>query len=319
MGVFDALFGKKQSKTESVNDTTIINETTFNMLSKSENAVSAKILASQSAKLSGIDSYCRLEISQISNLDIKILQKFDDKSTADLMSKIMADLEKKAKQAIEQKTGWGSMGTSKTENVDKTFTKITNKVKKNITSELINKLAGEVASEQGLLVENLKLDPYGIGIYDKIGQPPPVEVIQMMIKAPPCKIDQNLQIRYVAEQIGSKIVEIINNDESAQQLATEIDQANKQENQGIGGAVAEGAKGIGEGVGEGARGIGEGVGSIMSGGAMPSVISAVVSCICCVAMLALGMSSGGQKATGNLGAAGAARFGGMAPRSFKRY
>ena len=301
MGLFDSIFGKKESKTESVNETNIINDTSFSMLSRSENAVSAKVLARQSASLSGIDSYCRLEINQISNLDIKILQKFDEKSTAELMSKIMADLEKKAKQAIEQKTGWGSMGTSKTENVDKTFTNITNKVKKSITSELINKLAGEVATEQELKIKNLKLDPYGIGIYDKMGQPPPVEVIQMMIKAPPCKIDQNLQIRYVAEQIGSKIVDIVNKDESAQKLATEIDQANKQENQGIGGAIAEGAKGIGEGVGAAVEG---------ATGWIKYVAIAVVVCCCVIilAAVAMGLSPAGQSATKNLGSAAARRF-----------
>lgn len=301
MGLFDSIFGKKESKTESVNETNIINDTSFSMLSRSENAVSAKVLARQSASLSGIDSYCRLEINQISNLDIKILQKFDEKSTAELMSKIMADLEKKSKQAIEQKTGWGSMGTSKTENVDKTFTNITNKVKKSITSELINKLAGEVATEQELKIKNLKLDPYGIGIYDKMGQPPPVEVIQMMIKAPPCKIDQNLQIRYVAEQIGSKIVDIVNKDESAQKLATEIDQANKQENQGIGGAIAEGAKGIGEGVGAAVEG---------ATGWIKYVAIAVVVCCCVIilAIVAMGLSPAGQSVAKNAGSKAMKRF-----------
>lgn len=296
-GVVGSIFGGKKSKTETVNETTIVNETVFNMLSESINATSAKILTKQSASLSGVDSYCRLEVNQISNLDIKIMQQFSEKQTQDLMNKIMADLDKKAKQAVEQKTGWFSTGSSESKNVDKTITSISNSVKKNITSRLINTLSGEVATEQELKIKNLKLDPYGIGIYEKIGQPPPKEVIEMMLKAPPCKIDQNLQVRYVSEQLGSKIIDIINKDEMAQKLAQDIDQATTQESQGVGGAVAEGAEGIGAGIG-----------NILSGGAMPSMISAIVSCVCCGAIVAFGMSPAGQSLTKNAGAKAMKRF-----------
>jgi hypothetical protein len=297
LGAAAGIFGGKKSKTETVNETTIVNESVFNMLSESINATSAKILAKQSMSLSGVDSYCRLEVNQISNLDVKVMQKFDEQQTQDLMNKIMTDLDKKAKQAVEQKTGWMSLGSSKSKNVDKTMTNITNKVKKNITSRLINKIAGEVATEQELKIKNLKLDPYGIGIYERMGQAPPKEVIAMMLKAPPCKIDQNLQIRYVSEQLGSKIIDIVNKDEGAQKLAQEIDQASKQESQGVGGAVAEGAEGIGKGIGD-----------ILGAGTMPSIVSAIVSCVCCGAILAFGMSPAGQSLTKNAGAKAMKRF-----------
>lgn len=284
--VAGALFGGKKSRTETVNETTIVNESVFNALSESINASSAKILSNQQMSLSGVDSYCRLNVTQTSKLDVKVMQKFDEKQTQDLLTKITSDLDKKAKQAVEQKTGWFSLGSSKTANVDKTMTNITNKVKKSITSRLVNKLAGEVATEQGLNVKNLKLDPYGIGIYERMKIPPPKEVIELMIKAPPCKIDQDLQIRYVSEQLGSKIVEIINNDESAQKLAQDIEQSSKQTSQGIGGAI----------------------GDIFKGGTMPSIISGVVSCVCCGAILAFGLSPAGQSATGNLSKAASRRF-----------
>lgn len=284
--VAGALFGGKKSRTETVNETTIVNESVFNALSESINASSAKILSNQQMSLSGVDSYCRLNVTQTSKLDVKVMQKFDEKQTQDLLTKITSDLDKKAKQAVEQKTGWFSLGSSKTANVDKTMTNITNKVKKSITSRLVNKLAGEVATEQGLNVKNLKLDPYGIGIYERMKIPPPKEVIELMIKAPPCKIDQDLQIRYVSEQLGSKIVEIINNDESAQKLAQDIEQSSKQTSQGIGGAI----------------------GDIFKGATMPSMISGLVSCVCCGAILAFGLSPAGQSATGNLSKAASRRF-----------
>ena len=117
------------------------------------------------------------------------------------------------------------------------------------------------------------------------------------IKNTSCKIGQDAQIKFVSEQIGKKVLEIMNKDESAQKLAAEIDQAAKQESQGVGAAV-----------GEGAEGIGKGVSSIMSGAAMPSAVSAVVSCVCCVALLAFGMSPAGQSLSKNAGGAAMRRF-----------
>lgn len=295
--VLGGLFGGKKAQTQNINETTIVNESVFNMLSESVNATSAKILAKQTMDISGVDSYCRLEVQQISNLDIKILSQFDEKQSQDLMNKIMTDLTEKAKQAVEEKTGWMSTGSAQSGNFNKTMTDITNKVQKNITSRVINTIAGEVASTQKLNISKLKLDPYGIGIYEKMKIPPPAEVIELMIKAPPCKIDQNLQIRYVSEQIGSKIIDIISKDESAQKLVKDIEQSTKSESQGVGGAVAEGAEGIGAGIGK-----------VFSGGTMPSLISGLVSCVCCGALLAFGMSPAGQSLTKNAGAAAMKRF-----------
>jgi hypothetical protein len=72
--------------------------------------------------------------------------------------------------------------------------------------------------------------------------------------------------------------------------------------QGVGGAVAKGAKGIGEGVGaaaEGvgtgvgtaAEGVGSGVGSAFSGGAAPSIASAVVCCVLIIGAGAFAMQN----------------------------
>lgn len=297
LGAAASIFGSKKSKSENINETTIVNESVFNQLSESINAQSAKILANQTLNLSGVDAYCRLEVTQVSNLDIKIMSEFDEKQSQDLMNKIMTDLDQKAKAAVDQKTGWMSMGSSQAANVNKTLTDIKNKVEKNITSRVINTIAAEIASSQNMNIEKLKIDPYGIGIYERMKIPPPAEVMEMMIKAPPCKIDQNLQIRYVSEQIGSKIIDIINNDESAIKLASELDATTQQTSQGVGGALAEGAEGVGKGIG-----------SIFSGGTMPSFISALVSCVCCAALLAFGLSPAGQSITKNAGAAATSKF-----------
>jgi len=295
------------SKSKVVVETNVVNESVFNAISKSENAVSAKVITVQDMTVSGVTAYCNLDVSQKINADIKVLQKFDEKSTQDLLDKVLNDLEDKVKQETKQKTGFLNPIPNFSSSVSDTKTNIRNSVTKNITSETVNTLAAKVVNNQKLVTENLIIDPLGLSVYKSLGIPPPVELMKE-IKNTNCKIGQDAQIKFVAEQVGSKISEIINKNEQAQQLKKDVSAATTQETQGAG-----------EALGQAAEGVAKGIGSIMSGAAMPSVISAVVSCVCCVAMLALGMSSGGQKATGNLGAAGAARLGGMAPRRFNRY
>lgn len=284
------------SKSKMVVETNIVNDTVFNALSKSENAVSATVITVQDMSVSGVKAYCNLDVSQKINADIKVLQKFDEKSTQDLLNKIMADVEKKTKDETKQKTGFANPVPNFSSRVSQTKTNITNKVTKNITSETINTLAAKVISKQRLVTKNLIIDPLGLTVYKELGVPPPIELMKEL-RNTTCKIGQDAQIKFVAEQVGSKITEIINKDESAQKLKADVAGKTTQETQGAGEAVAEGAEGIGKGIG-----------SAMSGAALPSAVSALVSCVCCGALLAFGLSPAGQKATGNLGSAAARRF-----------
>lgn len=284
------------SKSKMVVETNVVNESTFNALSKSENAVSASVITVQDLTAKGVTAYCNLDVSQKINADIKVLQKFDEKSSQDLLNKIMADVEKQAKDAVKQKTGFWNPIPNFSNRTSETRTNITNKVTKNITSETINKLAAKVINKQKLVTENLIIDPLGLSVYKSIGVAPPLELMKQ-VKDTNCKIGQDAQIRFVAEQIGSKISEIINKDESAQKLKEEVEASTSQETQGAGEAVAQGAKGIGEGVG-----------AIFKGGTGASLVSGLVSCVCCGALLAFGMSPAGQSLSQNAGAKAFKRF-----------
>lgn len=284
------------SKSKMVVETNVVNDTVFNALSKSENAVSASVITVQDMAVRGVTAYCNLDVSQKINADIKVLQKFDEKSSQNLLNKILADVEKQAKDAVKQKTGFMNPIPNLSKRTSETRTNITNKVTKNITSETINKLAAKVINKQKLVTENLIIDPLGLSVYKSMGVAPPIELMKE-IKNTNCKIGQDAQIRFVAEQIGSKITEIINKDESAQKLKEQIDASTSQESQGAGEAVAQGAKGIGEGVG-----------AIFKGGTGASLISGLVSCVCCGAILAFGMSPAGQSLSKNAGAKAFKRF-----------
>jgi hypothetical protein len=284
------------SKSKTVVETNVVNESTFNAVSKSENAVSASVITVQNMTVSGVTAYCNLDVSQKINADIKVLQKFDEKSTQDLLTKIMNDVEQKAKDSVKQKTGFMNPIPNFSSRSSEVKTNIVNKVTKNITSETLNKLAAKVINKQKLVTENLIIDPLGLSVYKSMGVPPPIELMKE-IKNTKCKIGQDAQIKFVAEQIGSKITEIINKDQSAQKLKKEIDASTSQETQGAGEAVAQGAKGIGEGVG-----------AIFKGGTGASIVSGIVSCVCCGAILAFGMSPAGQSLSKNAGAKAMKRF-----------
>ena len=284
------------SKSKVLVETNVVNESVFNAISESENAVSASGITVQNMTVSGVTAYCNLDISQKINADIKVLQKFDEKSTQDLLDKVLNDLEDKVKQETKQKTGFANPIPNFSSSVSSTKTNIRNSVTKNITSETVNKLAAKVVNNQKLVTKNLIIDPLGLSVYKSLGVPPPVELMKEMSKTT-CKIGQDAQIKFVAEQVGSKISEIINKNEQAQQLKKDLSTATTQETQGAGEALAQGAEGVGKGIG-----------SIMSGAAMPSLISALVSCVCCGAMLAFGMSPAGQSLSKNAGATAMKRF-----------
>ena len=284
------------SKSKVVVETNVVNESVFNAISKSENAVSASVITVQDMTVSGVTAYCNLDVSQKINADIKVLQKFDEKSTQDLLDKVLNDLEDKVKQETKQKTGFLNPIPNFSSSVSDTKTNIRNSVTKNITSETVNTLAAKVVNNQKLVTENLIIDPLGLSVYKSLGIPPPVELMKE-IKNTNCKIGQDAQIKFVAEQVGSKISEIINKNEQAQKLKKDLEATTTQETQGAGEALAQGAEGVGKGIG-----------SIMSGATMPSLISALVSCVCCGAMLAFGMSPAGQSLSKNAGSAAMKRF-----------
>ena len=291
--VAGALFGgKKRQKTKS--ETTVVNENIFNFLNRDENVVSAKVVSVQDMSVSGVTAYCKFNISQKINADLKILQKFDTKQTSDLVTEIGNEIEQQIKKTAKEKKGFLALPENK-KSTDETIVNIKNKIEKNITMETINKLAGEVISEQTLITENLIIDPVGMGVYMSMGMAPPVEIATLAANTE-CSIDQDIQIKYVAEQLSNKVVEIINNDTSALKLANKLDTAEESESQGIGWAVGEAAEGVGSGVGTAAEGIGSGIGNIMGGAAMPAAISSGCLCMVLIAGGLFMMSDAGKNA-----------------------
>ena len=262
-------FGKG-SKSTSKSETTMLNENIFNFLNKDENTVSSQVMNVQDMKVSGVTAYCDLDISQNIDADIKIMQEFNAENTADLVSEIGGAVEQQIKKTTEEKSGFLSLPKNK-KKTDETILSVTNSIEKNITFETVNKLSSTVINDQTLDTSNVVIDPVGMGVYIAMGIPPPVELAQISAGTE-CAIDQNIQIKYVAEQLANKVTQIINDDKNAKDLANKLEIHEKTEDGGLGGVFES---------------MGKGLNNIFSGGdpgagTIMSIASSCSSCIFCL-------------------------------------
>ena len=324
------LFGKNKSTKETSIENTVVNKTTFNVLNRTENVSSSSVISKQQIDINGATFICKKpQIKQIANLDVKVMAKFEGKDSVNLVDNIMNDLDTTLDEELKQASGFLGLGGGNEANQSTNVkTSITNDLTKNITNETINKLAAKIAVGQKLTINNLIVDPCGKGPGLKMGEKllaegkmsfkDFMEATKDACDAECGSIDQDVQIKFVSEQVGSKINETIAKNEVVQKLKQDIKSKQDQEQTGIGGAVAKGAKGIGEGVGsaaegvgsgvgtaaegvgagvgDAAEGVGAGVGNAMGGAMMPSLISGCVVCVIVAGGAAFMMSPAGQNA-----------------------
>ena len=335
------LFGKNKSTKETSIENTVVNKTTFNVLNRTENVSSSSVISKQQIDINGATFICKKpQIKQIANLDVKVMAKFEGKDSVNLVDNIMNDLDTTLDEELKQASGFLGLGGGNEANQSTNVkTSITNDLTKNITNETINKLAAKIAVGQELKINNLIVDPCGKGPGLKMGEKllaegkmsfkDFMEATKDACDAECGSIDQDVQIKFVSEQVGSKINETIAKNEVVQKLKQDIKSKQDQEQTGIGGAVAKGAKGIGEGVGSAAEGVGSGVGTAaegvgsgvgtaaegvgsgvgnaMGGAMMPSLISGCVVCVIVTGGAAFMMSPAGQNAAKAASAGGKGR------------
>ena len=335
------LFGKNKSKKETSIENTVVNKTTFNVLNRTENVSSSSVISKQQIDINGATFICKKpQIKQIANLDVKVMAKFEGKDSVNLIDNIMNDLDTTLDEELKQASGFLGLGGGNEANQSTNVkTSITNDLTKNITNETINKLAAKIAVGQELKINNLIVDPCGKGPGLKMGEKllaegklsfkDFMEATKDACDAECGSIDQDVQIKFVSEQVGSKINETIAKNEVVQKLKQDIKSKQDQEQTGIGGAVAKGAKGIGEGVGSAAEGVGSGVGTAaegvgsgvgtaaegvgsgvgnaMGGAMLPSLISGCVVCVIVTGGAAFMMSPAGQNAAKAASAGGKGR------------
>lgn len=225
--------GAGTSKQENIVEAKEVNSSVFSYLSKTTNVQSTDINLQQEMVVTGIKAYCKdLEIGQTIKGTIKTLQQFDEQSTMDLISNVTAEIDQKMQQGLSKSIGIGG-SSGKTTQYNAAKNEIMNEIKTEITSETINKQINKVVAGQNLLIENIVLDPCGTQVYKELGYLPTKDVMKCLETATCGKFDQNIVINFVAESIGSKIANIINKNEAAAKIKTEIAQDMKIKAEGL--------------------------------------------------------------------------------------
>jgi len=256
---------KQQSQTIISNE--IINETTKNIMNKTVNKQDTQIISQQNLIVRNIKNLsCKMPISQTMNLDVRVMQNFSASDSQKLVSDIMASLDGEVQEQASSEGGFGDIMSGGSENDSYTEIKnnIHNKLTTNITNDFINEQAAKIVANGNLTVENLVMDPLYFELNSQLGIPL-TTADRRLASQTDCPITQDMQITFVAEQIGKKVSEIVNTDKAANDLKNKLEKKSTSKTQGAGEAVADAAEGIGAGVGTAAQGVGSGVGTAAQG------------------------------------------------------
>lgn len=298
----DQIFGNNKTEQETSINNELINKTVFNVLNTTSTNQQNSILVKQKLDVGSAYYICQnANMKQIANLEIKVLNKFEGTDSVDLVDDIMNDLDADIDADIEQVTSFLNVGGDN-ESSTKTDikTSITNDLQKNITNETINSLANEIIVNQEFKIENLVVDPCakysGVKIAEKLMEEGKLSFTEFMdatknkCDAECGTIGQDVQIKFVAEQITNKMNEVIGKNKMIQDLRNKVKIKQKQESKGLGDALNKILKGIGDALSK-----------IFNSATLPFLISACVACVIIIAVAAFALSPSGQKLANKAG------------------
>ena len=259
--------GGSKQQSQTIIENNIINETTKNVMNKTVNKQETKLVSQQNMSLKGIKALsCKMPITQSTNLSVKVMQNFQASDSQKLVSEIVANLDNQVKEKSSSESGFGDIMSGGSEKSDYTELKTTikNKMETNISNEFINEQAAKIVAGNNMVLEDVTFDPLFFELNAIRGIPLTLEERRLASQTD-CPINQNMQITFVAEQIGKKVSEIINEEYNKSDLKSRLDKESTSKTQGAGEAVADAAEGIGAGVGAAAEGVGSGVGTAAEG------------------------------------------------------
>lgn len=287
--------GGGNSKSSMIIDTKTLNKTTSNFLTKNQTSQSQSGLSIQEIDLEKAKFLsCTSDISQDADIEATAIQKFNNESTTDLKTMLKSAVENDLKKQADQSSGWGSTSIAeKKADEMKVKTEIENIIETNITTENLNEQIQNVTSIQKINSGETVFDPCGYQSiadagfalnssvmracqeceYEKIERDG--TVTRKNCSAPVCKIDQNVAMKLMAEQIGNNVTKAVQQNEVINDVVNKAKQKTDQSTQGLGGAFGE----------------------FFSGLTGPMKIIAAVICVALCVGLIFMMSPAGQNAT----------------------
>lgn len=270
--------GGSKAKSETVIENTMVNENVFKAINSSRNMTNSSVIANQVMDLKGVQALsCKMPINQTASIDVKVLAEFEQADATDLSTMIANNLDQAVKENSSSESGFGDVmsGGSETDAYTEIKTNVTNRMNTEITNEMINEIRTEIVANQTMKIENLVQDPLGFTVMKELGFPITLDMMRLASQTE-CPIDQNLTIKFVSEQIGKKVSQIIQETVQEADLSTDLEKTTESKTQGAGEAVADAAEGIGAGVANAAEGLGDGAAAVVdsAGDAAAGVLTA---------------------------------------------
>jgi hypothetical protein len=270
--------GGSKATSETVIDSTVVNENVFKALNSSRNMTNSSVIVNQLMEISNFKAMsCVPSIKQSATIDVKVLAEFEQSDAADLSSMIATNLDQAVKENSSSESGFGDVmsGGSETDSYTEIKTNVENRMSTELTNEVINEIRTEIVANQTLRIENTVFDPLFFELNAKWGYPLTLEERRLASQTV-CPIDQDLAIRFVSEQIGKKVSTIIQEVVQQADLSTDFEKTTESKTEGAGEAVADAAEGIGAGVATAAEGIGDGAATVVdsAGDAAAGVLTA---------------------------------------------
>ena len=278
---------KSKSVMELQIETKTLNKTVTNIITTKHTSSGLQATSLQNLSLSKFKAVgCTLEIEQIAAINAKTIQSFSDQSTEDFKTDMKAAIEQEGSQKLDQSAGFLSLGTdAKNEMKTKLIAEVDNIIETNVSKNTLNEMLTTILAKQELASTEFTLDPCGLVELGKIAAGPPPSAVMAQIfatamrdcqectetagsktcKKPVCKINQNIVIDILSQQIAENISKSINSSQNITEIVSKLDTDVDQSTQGAGDAIGDVARGVGEGIGTAAEGVGTGVGTAAEG------------------------------------------------------
>lgn len=288
--------GGSSSKSSMIIDTKNLNKQTSDFLTKNQTTQSQSGVVVQSQDLAKAQFLsCTADIAQTGEITMKAIQSFDNDSTLALQTMMQSAVKNDLQKQADQSSGWGSTSIAeKKADEMKVKTEIQNIIETNVTTENLNEQIQQITTVQEQDASKTVFDPCGYSQIAAAGFAINQDIINACkecdnetfnkdgsvksrsgCKLPVCKIDQNVLVSMVAEQMGKNVSSAVQENKVINDVVNKAKMKSDQSTQGVGGALGE----------------------MLAGLTGPMKIIAAVICIGLCAALIFMMSPAGQNAT----------------------
>jgi len=215
-------------------DQSVLNQAIVNVMVKNNTKTATGATTQMDMNLSNIEALsCVLDVTQTGTMKVTSIQEFTNDTSASLVTSIMNSLEAQLSQQIDEKSGFLSTPEGKKQKTDVT-THVENLLKTNFTTENLNELVSKAKISQTLNEDHIVLDPCGFSVLKGLSESVQSRIVDdCPVPRQECKVDQNLALTMVSQQIGANVTKILAEDKDVQDFTDKVDQKQKITSTGL--------------------------------------------------------------------------------------